>query len=184
LIEFVDNPTNYGNQPPTIPRVFLELSGVIDRGKKYLANRLLCEWQINLKMKEPDPETGCPYYAASSTVTNLKTFLGAMKRHQDWPFTLDDFQKFDASVGALLKSEFKKRQKKWVSKVLIVMNLFSFWYSMHTYIVLRCRHLYYCVKPSYGTRRKNAIVAEDRDKIRLSMFYNFDHNLGNWYNGR
>lgn len=44
LIEFVDNPTNYGNQPPTIPRVFLELSGVIDRGKKYLANRLLCEW--------------------------------------------------------------------------------------------------------------------------------------------
>jgi hypothetical protein len=43
-------------------------------------------------MKEPDPETGCPYYTASSTVTNLKTFLGAMKRHHDWPFTLDDFK--------------------------------------------------------------------------------------------
>jgi hypothetical protein len=75
----------------------------------------LCEWQPNMKMKNPDPETKCPYYQPSSQNTKIRTFFSAMKCHHDWVLGYDDFKGFEGSLGALLKDKYEEKAAKYVS---------------------------------------------------------------------
>ena len=54
MVELVDNPIKVGNPPPRVARVFVALAQRTN-ATKVLANKILCEWQIQLKMKQPNP---------------------------------------------------------------------------------------------------------------------------------
>ena len=59
MVELVDNPIKVGNPSRKVARVFVALAQRTN-ATKVLANRILCEWQIQLKMKKPNQETKCP----------------------------------------------------------------------------------------------------------------------------
>ena len=115
-----------GNEPLCVERIFVILSNEPNTQKKHLANMLLCEWQADLKMKNPDPDTKCPYYQPSSQNTMIRTFFSAMKRHHDWVLGYDDFKGFGGSLSALLKVKYDKRAAKYVSTSRCLYSVFSF----------------------------------------------------------
>jgi hypothetical protein len=67
-----------GNEPLCVERIFVILSSEPNTQKKHLANMLLCEWQADLKMKNPDPDTKC------LDVDDLETRLTDLQ--QDYEF--------------------------------------------------------------------------------------------------
>jgi len=136
LLELVANPVKKGNEPRQVPRVFVELSNEATASKKHLANRLLCEWQANMKMKNPDRETGCPCYQPSSQNMRIRYFLSAMKRHHDWVLGYEDFRGFEGSLGAVVKENTKKELRNmWVQvHIYLIFSQFEF-HDVHTYAI-------------------------------------------------
>jgi len=126
LLIVVGNPVKKGNEPLRVERIFVILSNEPNTQKKHLANMLLCEWQADLKMKNPDPDTKCPYYQPSSQNTMIRTFFSAMKRHHDWVLGYDDFKGFEGSLSALLKVKYDERAAKYVSTSRCLYSVFSF----------------------------------------------------------
>ena len=59
MVELVDNPIKVENPPPKVARVFVALSQS-NNNTRDLYKGFLCEWQSQLKMKKPKPETKCP----------------------------------------------------------------------------------------------------------------------------
>ena len=77
IVELLDNPMKVGIPPPKVSRVLLALSQRKNH-TKVLCNWILCEWQSQLKMKKPNPETGCPWYQPSVQNMRLHVFLSRM----------------------------------------------------------------------------------------------------------
>jgi hypothetical protein len=83
---------------------------------KVLRNQILCEWQAQLKMKNPCPKTGRPWYQPSVQNMKLRTFFSKMKANHGWEMNYsDDFRGYEGSLSVVLKTLYKERGKTWVS---------------------------------------------------------------------
>ena len=115
MVELVDNPIKVGNPPPRVARVFVALAQRTN-ATKVLANKILCEWQIQLKMKQPNPETKCPWYQPVVQNMRFHGFLSRLKtRYGRQMSYADDFRGYEGSLSAVLKQLYREREQKWVS---------------------------------------------------------------------
>ena len=115
MVELVDNPIKVGNPSPKVARVFVALAQRTN-ATKVLANNILCEWQIQLKMKKPNQETKCPWYQPAVQSMRLRGFLSRLKTRYGWQMSYeDDFRGYEGSLSAVLKQLYREREQKWVS---------------------------------------------------------------------
>lgn len=115
----VKNPFHTGyideTVPTVIPKVFVDLSGLVSFGKIRLVNRLVCSWQSDFKMKVPNSETKCPFYQPASQNNLLRVFFSAMNRRFGWVIGLHELTGFTGCLTAMLANLYSERKKIWVS---------------------------------------------------------------------
>ena len=100
----------------TIPRCFVILSGKKTLEKIELANQLIVDWQLPLKLiKKSKDKNECPYYKPSSQSSNFRAFLSIMRKSYHWRFKQTDFTGFEGSLNATMSTVFEERFEKWVS---------------------------------------------------------------------
>ena len=125
LAEEVDNPCHFsGCGFKVVPRAFAVAYNTKSWHVVQLMNAVLIDWQENLKMKRPDPATGCPFYKASSQSKMLRVFLATMTKNHGWLLALDDFSGFEGCLASFMKDLYTARGKAWVS--LYVLFYFMF----------------------------------------------------------
>ena len=79
MVELVDKLIKVGNPQSKVAPVFVALSQR-NNNTKVICNRILCEWQVQLKMKAPNPKTNCPHYQPLVQSMMLRRFLSRMKK--------------------------------------------------------------------------------------------------------
>ena len=125
LAEEVDNPCHFsGCGFKVVPRAFAVAFNTKNWHVVQLMNAVLIDWQENLKMKRPDPATGCPFYKASSQSKMLRVFLATMTKNHGWLLTLDDFSGFEGCLTIFMKDLYTARGKAWVSIYLLFYFIF------------------------------------------------------------
>ena len=101
-----------------MPLAFVVGAGEITMVKRELVNAMLCDWQVDLKMKRPPKEGGdktCPYYSPGTQNKMLRTFYAHMKREHEWKFTEKDFKGWTGCVDGVLSEIYKQQLEKYVS---------------------------------------------------------------------
>ena len=94
----------------TIPLAFLAVAGPKTQEKKELANAMLVDWQIDLKMqKKPKEKKKCEYYAPSTQNANLRTFFAHMNKNHNWQWTLKDFSNFPGCLNSMIGEIYDQR---------------------------------------------------------------------------
>ena len=105
-----------GRSPPTIHRIFIEMSGSPTNAKKALINAALVDWQVSVrKKKNVDEKKECPFYAPSTQNLDLRTFFGVLKDRYNFQYKQREFNKFEGSLGGVLMQLFQARVKEWGS---------------------------------------------------------------------
>ena len=124
----VENPFKFGSfgegYMTVVPRIFVDLTGDVSYQKVRLANRVMCSWQDDFKMKKvgskEDAGSNCPYYQPSSQNHMLRVFFAGMNKRFGWQLGLDDLSGFTGSLTAMLAKKYAERKAIWVSDVLIL----------------------------------------------------------------
>ena len=98
-----------------VPTAFSTCAGTPNQVKILLANAMIVDWQLNLRKKKFD-EHECPFYQPSTQSVGVRTFFGHMKKYYDWQINENDLKNFPGSLDAVLKKEFQRREKEWVSE--------------------------------------------------------------------
>ena len=117
MLEMVENPNK--RSATEVHRVFVVCSGPPTRNKVMVANAMVVDWQLSLKKKSVK-ENECPWYQPSSQGTDLRTFFGHMAKYHNWQISDVDLKGFDGSLDGVLKTEFQRREKEWVSELFIL----------------------------------------------------------------
>ena len=129
----VENPFKFGSfgegYMTVVPRIFVDLTGDVSYQKVRLANRVMCSWQDDYKMKKVGSKEGagsnCPYYQPSSQNHMLRVFFAGMNKRFGWQLGLDDLSGFTGSLTAMLAKKYAERKAIWVSDVLILSILLN-----------------------------------------------------------
>lgn len=115
----VENPFRTGvldeNIMSVLPKVIIDLSGEVTVFKIRLANRVMCSWQEEFKMKVPDKKSKCPYYQPASQNGLIRMFFSAMNKRYGWVIGLSELSHFPGCLTAMLFTLYGERRKKWVS---------------------------------------------------------------------
>ena len=121
MLEPVKNPSSLGSAE--VPFCFVACSGITSQQKILLGNGMLVDWQLNLTKKK-FKEGECPWYQPSTQGTNLRTFFGHMSKCYDWKFSEKDLKNFEGCLDGVLKIEFDRREKEWVSATTKLILMF------------------------------------------------------------
>lgn len=128
LMTRVRNPFHTGyvdeSVPTVIPKVFVDLSGIVSHGKIRLANRLVCSWQHEFKMQVPNAETKCPFYQPASQNNLVRVFFSAMNRRYGWVIGLNELSGFPGCLTAMLNKLYATRKEEYVSDCVSMLSLF------------------------------------------------------------
>jgi len=112
MLEMIENPNKGG--ATEVHRVFVVCAGYPTRNKVMVANAMVVDWQLSLMKKKVKPNE-CPWYQPSTQGTDLRTFFGHMAKYHDWQISDVDLKGFDGALDGVLKTEFQRREKEWVS---------------------------------------------------------------------
>ena len=114
---------------PMVPLAFIICSGRRDKRKIQLANAMLVDINVHLKMKRPNKGKKCPYYMPSSQNQKLRSFLGRMNSYYDWNIGESDLKGFRGSLNGVMQELYAKREKEFVSSTCVVHVNYYFEYS-------------------------------------------------------
>ena len=95
-----------------VPKAFVVLAGVKTQKKVELANAMLCDWQLDLKMKKlPKGKKECPFYAPVTQNMNLRTFYAHMRKNHGWNYYESDFKSWKGCLDGVLSERYAQRLK-------------------------------------------------------------------------
>ena len=81
-----------------IPRGFKEVAGITNIAKIRLANHMLVDFMVLLKMQRVPKGQALQYYAPKTQNMMLRTLLGVMKDFYNWQIEMDDLDGFEGCL--------------------------------------------------------------------------------------
>ncbi len=130
MLQLVANPhRNIPRAPKEVPRAFVVCSGhPVTQEKILLANKMIVDWQIDLKKVKITKENGLPVYATTTQNTELRVFFAFMKRMHNWQFVKKNFRGFEGSVAGVNKELYGQRAVQHVSMNGLIFLFFRLTY--------------------------------------------------------
>ena len=113
-----DNPLHSHVDPssaPYVPFAFIICSGPVTPQKKQLANSMLVDFHVNVKLKRPGKGKACQYYSPATQNVMVRSFLAHMQKYHGWLFVEGDFKGFPGALAGVLMELYAEREKKYVS---------------------------------------------------------------------
>ena len=100
---------------PQIPRGFLEVAGRLTTQKVRLANHMLVDFMMKVKMLRIPKGTKVPYLAPKTQNMRLRVLLGVMKDFYGWEIEMDDLDGFEGCLVGVTAELYKQCHLKYVS---------------------------------------------------------------------
>ena len=108
-----------------IPRGFKEVAGITNIAKIRLANHMLVDFMVLLKMQRVPKGQALQYYAPKTQNMMLRTLLGVMKDFYNWQIEMDDLDGFEGCLVGVTSELYKQRHKVYV-RTMTLKILFYF----------------------------------------------------------
>ena len=108
-----------------IPRGFKEVAGITNIAKIRLANHMLVDFMVLLKMQRVPKGQALQYYAPKTQNMMLRTLLGVMKDFYNWQIEMDDLDGFEGCLVGVTSELYKQRHKAYV-RTMTLKILFYF----------------------------------------------------------
>ena len=141
----VDNPYKSTSEKQ-IPTFVLALSGPLTQQKIFLANKLMVDWQVRVKLvsKKRKTDKECPYLQPATQNTYRRYFFGFMGSRYGWQISDHNFKGFEGCMSDILQALFANRYTDWVCNcvnVLFYLSWFVFASNLISLILLSSNSL-------------------------------------------
>ena len=110
------NPFDHNSQE-FVPLAFVICSGRRDTKKIHLANAMLVDFNVHLKLKRLNKDKTCPYYMPSSHHVKMRYLMGRLSNYHGWEIGESDLKGFKGSLAGVMQELYAEREKKFVSSI-------------------------------------------------------------------